>query len=269
MFKLSLAGSALIAMAQAIALKDSTSSEMIKPTGLAQTSAEAGCDSGCSGGCALVMTGCCCEEEEEYKPEPPAPIVLDPETPLGNIEMNLDVLLTHILHEVHPDPDDIDWPEPNTPEEDKMITEVIEPVVIQLINDDVVPALPTCTLPGQQGSASLADEDSSDSIDNAAVIATLIEETLAEFNLFEGVTFDNIMDDTMPSQEILDQMNITTPEGEDMVSTIVENARTIAQHNADTAESVSNDIQEGLQEAGLDTTDHADAIDAIIEDIGN
>ena len=46
----------------------------------------------------------------------------------------------------------------------------------------------------------------------------------------------------MPSQEILDQMNITTPEGEDMVSTIVENARTIAQHNADTAESVSNDI---------------------------
>ena len=154
MFKLSLAGSALMTLAQAIALKDSGSMQMIKPTVLAQTSAEAGCDSGCSSGCALVMTGCCCDEEAP-KPEPPVVPEPDPETPLGNIEMNLDVLLTHILHEVHPDPDDIEWPEPNTPEEHDMITEVIEPVVIQLINDDVAPAMPTCTLPGQQGSASL------------------------------------------------------------------------------------------------------------------
>ena len=213
------------------------------------------------------MTGCCCEEEK-HEPEPPLPPTIDPETPLGNIELNLDVLLTHILHEVHPDPDDIDWPEPNTPEEETMITEVIEPVVIQLINDDVAPSLPTCTLPGQQGSASLADEGS-DSIDNAAVISTLIEETLAEFNLTEGVTFEKIMDDTMPADEIIQNMNIESPEGEDMVNTIVENARTIAQHNADTVEDVSDDIQDGLEEAGLDTTDHAEAIDAIVDDIGN
>ena len=72
--------------------------------------------------------------------------------------MNLDVLLTHILHEEHPDPADIDWPEPNTPEERTMITEVIEPVVIQLLNNDVAPVIPTCTLPGQQGSASMVAE---------------------------------------------------------------------------------------------------------------
>ena len=137
------------------------------------------------------MTGCCCEDEEPPKPEPPLPPKPDPETPLGNIELNLDVLLKHILHEVHPDPDDIDWPEPNTPEENTMITEVIEPVVIQLINDDVAPAIPTCTLPGQQGSASVVEEGNSDSIDNAAVISTLIEETLvAEFDMSEGVTYD-------------------------------------------------------------------------------
>lgn len=268
MFKLSLAGSALIAMAQAIALKDSTSMEMIKPTGLAQTSAEAGCDSGCSGGCALVMTGCCCEEEK-HEPEPPLPPPIDPETPLGNIELNLDVLLTHILHEVHPDPDDIDWPEPNTPEETTMITEVIEPVVIQLINDDVAPAIPTCTLPGQQGSASLADEGNSDSIDNAAVISTLIEETLAEFDFTEGVTFDEIMDESMPAADIIEQMDIESPEGEAMVETIVENARTIAEHNEATAESVSDDIQDGLEEAGLDTNENEEAIDTIVDNLGN
>ena len=120
---------------------------VIKPTGLAQTSADTDSQSGC--GCGIMMAVGCCEEEEEYEPEPPVPPKIDPETPIGNIEMNLDVLLTHILHEVHPDPADIEMPETNTPEEQTMITEVIEPVVIQLINEDVVPNLPTCTLPGQ------------------------------------------------------------------------------------------------------------------------
>ena len=73
----------------------------------------------------------------------------------------------------------------------------------------------------------------------------------------------------MPADEIIQNMNIESPEGEDMVSTIVENARTIAQHNADTVEDVSDDIQDGLEEAGLDTTEHAEAIDAIVDDIGN
>lgn len=74
---------------------------------------------------------------------------------VGNVELNLDVLLTHIMHEVHPNPPDIELPEPNTPEERELISTVIEPVVIQLLNNDIVPSLPTCTLPGQQGSASL------------------------------------------------------------------------------------------------------------------
>ena len=37
-------------------------------------------------------------------------------------------------------------------------------------------------------------------------------------------------------------MDIESPEGEAMVETIVENARTIAEHNEATAESVSDDI---------------------------
>lgn len=116
MYKLSLAGSALLSLAQAITLRsNAVDMPVIKPTGLAQTSADTDSQSGC--GCGIMMAVGCCEEEEEYEPEPPVPPKPDPETPIGNIEMNLDVLLTHILHEVHPDPADIEMPETNTPEE--------------------------------------------------------------------------------------------------------------------------------------------------------
>lgn len=64
-------------------------------------------------------------------------------------------------------------------------------------------------------------------------------------------------------------MDIESPEGEAMVETIVENARKIAEHNANTAESVSEDIQDGLEEAGLDTTEQEEAIDEIVDNLGN
>ena len=112
-----------------------------------------------------MMMSCGCDCEEEHVPEPPIPVPT-PDLPeaIGNIELNLDVLLTHILHEEHPDIPD--FPETNTPQEHELITEVIEPVVIQLINDDIVPSIPTCTLPGQQGSNPDPVETSSN-IDNA------------------------------------------------------------------------------------------------------
>ena len=105
----------------------------------------------------LADEGCCDTKgyivysEACMEPPRPDPIVIpDPKLVpevIADIEMNLDVLLTHILHEEHPEIPD--FPEPNTPEEREIITEVIEPVVIQLINEDLVPSIPTCTLPGQ------------------------------------------------------------------------------------------------------------------------
>ena len=86
----------------------------------------------CSTGCAVMMTSCDCDCDEE--PEPPLePPCNGPEDcgnlppELANVELNLDVLLTHIMHEVHPEQELYD---PNTPEEHTFITEVIEPVVI-------------------------------------------------------------------------------------------------------------------------------------------
>ena len=49
--------------------------------------------------------------------------------------------------------------------------------------------MPTCTLPGQQGSASLGD-DEEDAVDNGAVIGEMIESELAGAGLSHGVTHD-------------------------------------------------------------------------------
>ena len=154
-----------------------------------QLTSESGAEADCSTCCAVpMMMACGCECEEEHKPDPPIPTPI-PDLPddLGRVELNMDVLLTHILHEVHPDIPEM--PETNTPEEQELITEVIEPVVIQLINNDIVPSIPTCTLPGQQGSN--PPETAGDSmIDNAQVISSVIEDTLSDIELGEGVTYD-------------------------------------------------------------------------------
>lgn len=67
-----------------------------------------------------MSCGCDCEEEIPV-PEPPIPVIDDLPEEMGSIALNLDVLLTHILHEVHPNPPDIEMPEPNTPEETELI----------------------------------------------------------------------------------------------------------------------------------------------------
>ena len=139
---------------------------------------------------------------------------------VGNVELNLDVLLTHIMHEVHPDAPDLDLPEPNTPEERELISTVIEPVVIQLLNNDIVPSLPTCTLPGQQGSASLNTED--EEIDTAEAISAVIKDQLENMELAEGVTIDEILDASMPAQEVIDQMDLQSPEGEAQMEALLE-----------------------------------------------
>lgn len=64
--------------------------------------------------------------------------------------------------------------------------------------DDIAPAIPTCTLPGQQGSAyndPLDDED----IDTAAVISTVIEETFEGVDLPSNVTIVDLIDAAMPA----------------------------------------------------------------------
>lgn len=68
-----------------------------------------------------MAPSCCCEEEKKVEPPNPRPDPHDLPGGLGAVELNLDVLITHILHEVHPDPPNYIMPKPNTPEEREII----------------------------------------------------------------------------------------------------------------------------------------------------
>ena len=73
----------------------------------------------------------------------------------------------------------------------------------------------------------------------------------------------------MPSDDILANMNIESPEGEAMVQDIIDKARQIASDEAQTVEEVADNITDDLEEAGLDTSENEEAIETIVEDVAN
>lgn len=81
------------------------------------------------------------------KPHPE--IVETAPEPIKNIVLNLDVILTSILHELNPTQEypEYDLPDPGTDTEIDFVHNVLNPIVIQLLNDDITPAIPTCTFP--------------------------------------------------------------------------------------------------------------------------
>ena len=128
-------GGSLFTAAQAISMG-------VAPTKFAQTGTTA-------------MNGCCCQVlpcmptcmtqcEPEQPPMPPA--VTGPLPPqMGEVILNLDVLLSHIMHTIHPEPMPT-VPIPTDPEHEfTYIETVLTPVIIQLLGNDILPILPTCT----------------------------------------------------------------------------------------------------------------------------
>ena len=60
--------------------------------------------------------------------------------------LNLDVIITHIVHGIRNDDEEI--PVPAEPEaEHEFIQNVITPIVIEVMANDIAPALPVCTFP--------------------------------------------------------------------------------------------------------------------------
>ena len=111
MFKFA-AGASLLSVAQAIAINQGAGK--IETNVLAQTSAEVG--SGCCCHAMPCMPTCMSQcEDEPWVPN----ITILPETPepLRDIELNLDVILTHILHEIKPP----NAPEPASPDETTLV----------------------------------------------------------------------------------------------------------------------------------------------------
>jgi len=58
------------------------------------------------------------------------------------------VILTTLLHQqAAPTDTNIVVPAPETDSEVDFVNRVVTPIVVQLINNDVLPAIPTCTFP--------------------------------------------------------------------------------------------------------------------------
>lgn len=174
------------------------------------------------------------------EPPVPPPILTEkaPE-PIKNVVMNLDVILTHILHEIHPDPEIPEYtpPEPASPDEHEFVQNVLSPIVIQLLNNDVVPAIPTCVFPGQTTPADFGltdgqvivgeDEGSSDTpamgnLPNPKdVLKGVLQAAIADMDLPESVSSDELINKAMPSDAIVSKLNIGSEDGRHNVDVII------------------------------------------------
>ena len=120
-------------------------SDFLAPLNLAQTQAT---DGGCCCEAFPCMPGCHkpCPEPNQIIPDPIDDTHLP--QPVRDIVFNLDVILTTLMHTQGPEIE-IEWDD-NDPDEVSFVNNVATPVIIQLLNNDVMPAIPTCTFPQGQ-----------------------------------------------------------------------------------------------------------------------
>lgn len=224
MFK-TLAGSSILAVAQAIAFNGqaTTLAQESIPAG-PLTSTSAGHDNSC---CCSTMpcmptcgSPCGGPGPKKVEPSPPTP------QPIRNIELNLPIILTHILHQVNP-------PQiPATPDgEQNLIENVITPIVIQLMNDDIVPAIPTCTWPegttagdwGINSDGTLGEQSGPKKVmpDTDEVLTEVLQNVLEGLNLPDSVDQDQLIADSLPSDDVIADIDLTSEDGLKQVDIIV------------------------------------------------
>ena len=250
MFKQTLAGSAVLAVAQAIAFNSQKESSAL---GLAQTglshieAAHEESDCCCSVMPCMPTCGSPCGGSTQKWTEP------TPETPepIRNIELNLDVILTHILHQVNP-------PElPPTPAaEHELIENVITPVVIQLMNNDIVPAIPVCTWPdgteaedwGINADGTLGEKAEPQTVmpDSSDVIEEVLHEVLDTLDLPDEIDQDKLIQDSLPSDEVVSEINLTSEDGLEEVSAIVSGLEQTVHNLLDGEEVDSSEIPDSV-----------------------
>ena len=263
MFKTVL-GSSLLAAAQAIAFNThsvgSTSMDL-SPVGLAQISASNGCC--CSYMPCMPTCQAQCNEEAPVKPV----IKEEAPEPVKNVVLNLDVILTSILHEIHPSAPDIVMPEPGSPDEHTLVTNVIEPIVIQLLNNDILPAIPKCTFPGTTtaedwGVDGEVETVTTETVDTTQLVADVVAEIVNGMNLDlgEGVTVDDLTDRIIASDSVSSDINIgdgsqsteviVTEFEDNETSTVTDAGGVVPDDDTDAAE-ITENIIDSLDEAGI------------------
>ena len=276
MFVKTIFGSTLFAVANAIAINTNKTTEASAPyTLLAQTQAQ-------------VENSCCCH----YMPcmptcqEPCEPEVVEivPE-PMRDIVLNLDVILTHILHEVeeeHPEvvippmpPIENDGKDDTLTPEQRLIQTVISPIVLNLITNDVAPAIPTCTLEGEPypypGADALenATTETQELADGDEILEQILNDVAGSLTLPEGVDVDNLIEEVLASDDVVQTLNMDTTNGidsqaiVDLVDNLVVfteefvNGVEVAGGEETPVDEFSSMVHEALEEQGLKADEEA------------
>ena len=228
MYKFALAAG-LVAYAQALRLASDMSMHIEDPF-IEMPESEVGHNSCCD------LPDCADHCPPPETPKPPVAIDINLPPEVQKVEMNLDALLTHILHEQHPDPDPLDpiIPPPGTPDERNFIENVVTPMVIQLTNDDLGPAMPVCTFPGgvtpEEAGVDVKDLDLKHKMgfghaDPEAVIRQLLEEEMAGMDLPEGIDIRDLTNAAIPSDDILEKLNVENEHGQQVLEDIIKGFR--------------------------------------------
>ena len=230
MFK-TLAGCSILAVAQAIAFNSQVSTfAQTNPEGYAQglkplTTTSAHHDNSCCCSTMPCMPTCGSPCGGPSPLSNPVPSPATPQ-PIRNIELNLPIILTHILHQVNP-------PQiPATPDgEQNLIENVITPIVIQLMNDDIVPAIPTCTWPegttagdwGINSDGTLGEQSGPKKVmpDTDEVLTEVLQNVLEGLNLPDSVDQDKLIADSLPSDDVIADIDLTSEDGLKQVDIIV------------------------------------------------
>jgi hypothetical protein len=230
MYKFALAA-ALVAVAQAIKLSIKESEPIEDPFVKMEESENSDRHACCD------LPDCADHCPPPETPKPPVPIDINLPPDVQKVEMNIDALLTHILHEQHPDPDPLDpvIPPPGTPSERNFIENVVSPMVIQIVNDDLGPAMPVCTFPGgitpEEAGVDLDDlEMGSRGMgigheDPEAAIRRLLATEMSGMDLPQGIDIRDLTNAAIPSQEILDKLNVESEEGKKVLEDIIKGFR--------------------------------------------
>ena len=232
-----------------------------------------------------VADDCCCQAlpcmptcMDTCAPEPLPPVFVEPLPPqVGESLLNLDVLVTHIVHGLRNDDEEI--PVPAEPEEEhEFIQNVITPIVIEVMAKDIAPALPVCTYP--DGRSFYLDSKMGE---------TNVESTLPDQNaLLQGVLDDLINGDSIDVHtksvlenlnvdQIIEDLTIQDASGQNAIEVIVAAEKTETTIDGETgevkesttvagaAERKADDIKATVDEMTDDANESVDVSDVLLD----
>ena len=201
----------------------------------------------------------CPEPCGPHVPTPPLPeINIHAPEPVRDVVFNMDMILTRILHDQHPKPEvePVPLPEPKSQDEQNFIHDVVSPIVIQMVNNDIIPAIPTCELPEgtdpdywgltrNPENGKLIPKDYEQYLgavqkgeqympDAEKVMEEVLLDSLKNMELAPGTDVDSLVDKVMKEQHKngkLANLNLTTEDGQNELNFLIKGMESVVEEH--------------------------------------